>query len=114
KLEPVTDFHVLALDTKLFAAMNDLPERCRLPVATLNVRHMLDYTLSHDCAGLAGHYLTLGLEQVLELQAAGLHIGTGLVPNRNVLWREINRGVEWIFSTHAATLQRCLDDARNG
>src|SRR5699024_354352 len=56
-LEPATEFHILALDTKLFAAVRELPDRCRLPVATLNARHMLDYTLGHDCAGLAGHYV---------------------------------------------------------
>ena len=32
-------------------------------------------------------------------------IGTGYVRSKNCLFRELNRGVEWIFSNHALELQ---------
>src|SRR5699024_6106088 len=103
---------ILALNTALFAAVRELPGRCHLPVARLNSGAMLDYALTHACAGLAGHYSLLGQEHVAELQAAGQQVGTGFVDSRNILWREINRGVDWIFSNRAADLQRLVDNAR--
>lgn len=110
-LEPATDFHILALETRLFTAVRDLPSRSHLPVSQFNSRHMLDYALIHGCAGLAGHYILLGVEYLSELQAAGQHIGTGFISSRGALWREINRGVDWIFSNHATDLQRFVDSA---
>lgn len=110
-LEPATDFHILALDPQLFNAVPTLPARCHLPVATVNPRPLLAYALAHDCAGLAGHYLTLGRQPLRQLQAASRHSGSGQIPNRNVLWREISRGVTWLFSNHAIALQRALDIA---
>jgi glycerophosphoryl diester phosphodiesterase len=31
--------------------------------------------------------------------------GTGYIRSKNSLFRELNRGVEWIFSNHAVKLQ---------
>lgn len=111
-LAPGTDFHVLAMDPELFTAVRGLPGRCRLPVAKFNTRAMLDYALTHECAGLAGSYMLLGAAPLRKLQAAGLSIGTGYVSNQAVLWREAARGVDWLFSSNAARLQRLLDQAR--
>lgn len=112
ELTPVTDFHVLALNTSLFSAVRELPERCHLPVSKFNTRAMLEYALAHDSAGLAGSYMLMGEEHLAELQAAGRQVGSGFVTSRNVLWREISRGVDWIFSNRAAELQQILVETR--
>lgn len=109
-LEPAADFHVLALDPALFPAARELPARCRLPVAKFNTRAMLEYALTHECAGLAGSYMLMQQEHIQELQAAGRRVGSGFVASRAVLWREVSRGAHWIFSNHAAQLQQLLDN----
>jgi glycerophosphoryl diester phosphodiesterase len=35
-------------------------------------------------------------------------VGTGYVRTPNCLFRELNRGVDWIFSNHAAEVQALL------
>jgi glycerophosphoryl diester phosphodiesterase len=38
-------------------------------------------------------------------QTQNQRIGTGYIHSKNCLFRELNRGVEWIFSNHAVKLQ---------
>jgi glycerophosphoryl diester phosphodiesterase len=55
--------------------------------------------------GIAGHYLMLSDRLIARHQQAAQETGTGFVESRNCLFRELNRGVHWIFSNHAAGLQ---------
>ena len=36
-------------------------------------------------------------------------VATGFVKSRNCLYREMNRGMAWIFSNDAVAMQRLLD-----
>ena len=111
-LVPVRDFHVLSLEMPLFEAVAALPAACHLPVAKLNLGEIQRWTLSHDCAGLAGPHLLMRQRQIRALQAARPFVGAGFVSRPGVLMREIARGVEWIFTNHPLRLQRALDAAR--
>ena len=108
-LQPAADFHILALDPALFELVAFLPSRALLPVAELNVALLSQISLQRDYAGLAGHYLLLNERIHRRHRAAGQWIGTGFPRSRNAMLREINRGVEWIFSNDAVHLQRELD-----
>jgi glycerophosphoryl diester phosphodiesterase len=35
-------------------------------------------------------------------------MGTGYIGSKNCLFRELNRGIEWIFSNNAADLQKIV------
>ena len=109
-LAPRDDYHVLALDPSLFETFDIQPRRCCLPVAMANSRSMSERTLSSDYGGLTGHYLLLSERVRHRHENAGQKIGTGFVRSRNCLYREINRGVEWIFSNDAVHLQGFLRD----
>lgn len=113
-LEPVRDFHLLALNTALFDSVAGLPPRCYLPVAKFNVPAMHRYALDHGCAGLAGPYQLMKARHIAELKASGRRAGSGFASSRGVLYREIARGVDWVFSNDAVRLQRFLDAARDG
>ena len=41
-------------------------------------------------------------------RAAGQEVGTGMIASKRCLFREINRGVKWIFSNSAVELQAVL------
>jgi glycerophosphoryl diester phosphodiesterase len=109
ELVPAQDFHVLALTTELFDFVDFLPPHCLLPVAELNTRAMSSAALSGNWSGLAGHYLLL--TEALRLKHADRRqkIGTGFPTSKNCLFRELNRGVDWIFSNDAVKLQRIVD-----
>ncbi len=108
-LTPVEDFHVLALDTALFEFVDFLPAACLLPVAELNTAAMSREALASEWAGLAGHFLLLTRRVQQRHMALGQNIGTGFPASRNCLFRELNRGVEWVFSNDAVKLQRIRD-----
>lgn len=108
-LAPQEDYHILALDPSLFETFDIQPRRCCLPVAMANTAAMSKRTLSSGYGGLTGHYLLLSADIQRKHEAAGQKIGTGFVRSRNCLYREINRGAEWIFSNDAVLLQNMID-----
>lgn len=108
-LVPARDYHFLALDPALFKYVDFAPPECLLPVAEFNVRQLSEASLAAGYAGVAGHYLLLGNALKRRHEAHGQHIGTGHIGSRNVLFRELNRDVEWIFSDDAVAMQRLLD-----
>lgn len=111
-LSPGQDYHMLALDCALFETFDIQPRRCCLPVAFQNYRPMSRTTLSAGYGGLTGHYLLLNEAIRRKHEHADQKIGTGFIRSRNCLYRELNRGIEWIFSNDAVRLQQIIDDER--
>jgi glycerophosphoryl diester phosphodiesterase len=109
-LAPCDDFHILALDTPQFQFVDFLPASCWLPVAELNVPALSRFALERGCAGLGGHYLLLNNRLKARHDALGQQLGVGFPASRNGLFRELNRGVEWVFSNDAVKLQQVLDN----
>ncbi|MCB1844236.1 MAG: hypothetical protein KDI09_14845 [Halioglobus sp.] len=113
--EPGRDYHLLSLQVEMFAQAGFVPPQACLPVAETNVGRMSRIALERGYAGIGGHYLLLGESLRRRHAAAGQRIGTGFPASGNCLRRELNRGVEWIFSNHAVALQglrdRWLEDA---
>ena len=104
-LTPVEDYHILALHPRLFELVEFAGPRACLPVAELNLAAMSEYALSRDCDGVCAQYLLLSRALVSRHRAAGQKIGSGFAASRFGLYREINRGVDWIFTNHALRLE---------
>tara|TARA_R110002049_G_scaffold1716_5_gene13001 strand:- start:872 stop:1657 length:786 start_codon:yes stop_codon:yes gene_type:complete len=108
-LTPVQDYHLLALDPRLFEPLDFLPRECLFPVAETNVGTISAQAIEHGYAGLGGHYLLL-TDQLKQRHAAhNQRLGTGFPASKNCLFRELNRGIEWVFSNDAVALQKVLD-----
>ena len=105
-LVPGRDYHVLLLAPELLAAVAFLPPRFCYLVAELNTGSLSRAALELGCGGLAGHYLLMGRRLMDRHREAGQGVGTGFVASRHCLYREINRGVDWIFSNDAVRLQQ--------
>ncbi len=108
-LTPVADYHLLSLDAGMFDRVGFAPATCCMPVAELNVRAMSELALQRGYAGIGGHYLLLGERLRRRHAAVGQQLGVGFPASANCLARELNRGIQWIFSNDAAKLQQVRD-----
>ena len=111
-LTPEEDYHFLALEPALFTLADFVAPSALLPVAQTNVRELSKISLQRGYCGLSGHYLLLGKALKQQHEAAGQRLGTGFPRSRNCLYRELGRGIEWIFSNDAVYLQGLLNELR--
>ncbi len=111
---PGRDFHLLALTPEAFRLTPFAPPSACLPVARLNISEFSRMAVQRGYAGVAGHYAMLGASVIGRHHAAGQKVATGYIRSRNALLREINRGVDWIFSNHAGKVQAFLKGLQSG
>ena len=104
-LTPGEDYHFLALDPALFSRVDFMPPRYCFPVAEVNVSRLSRIALTEGFGGLGGHFLLLGNQLKARHEAQGQRLGTGFPTSKNALFRELNRGIEWVFSNDAVALQ---------
>ncbi len=109
-LKPGEDYHFLFLDPILLPRVDFLQPRYCVLVPEINVRKLSRAALEYHCGGIAGHYYLLNRSLQRRHVAAGQHFGTGFVDSQNCLFRELNRGIDWIFSNNAAKLKVIRDD----
>lgn len=103
-LEPVAQYHLMSIkkDVLLQTATSQLfPREALLSIAEINVSEMSELTLKENFGGFTGQYLLVGPETIRRHHERGQIVGTGFADSRNLLFREINRGVDWIFTNHA-------------
>jgi glycerophosphoryl diester phosphodiesterase len=105
KLTPQIDFHFVALEPEMFMFIDFVSSSTFVPSARLNVKQLSDLSLMKNFGGIAGHYLLIYDRLLKKHHSRDQCIGTGYIRSKNCLFREINRGVEWIFSNHAIKLQ---------
>ena len=113
-LSPGRDYHFLALDPDLFEKVDFVAREHCFPVAQANVVRLSQACIDAGFGGLTGHYLLLSKAIKRRHADAGQRIGTGFVNSRNCLFRELNRGVEWIFSNNAVRLRKIVDHYLQG
>lgn len=104
-LQPMADFHFLALDPRMFDRIGFVPPATFLPVAETNVAALSALALGRGWAGMAGHYLLTGAGVIRRHRAAGQQVGTGYIHSQNALFRELGRGVAWLFTNQALAMQ---------
>ncbi len=107
-LSPRADYHLLALDPRIFERITFAPPGCFLPVAQGPPRAQSRIALERGYAGVAAHYLLLSAGTIVRHHRAGQCVGTGYARSPAVLFREVDRGVDWIFTNHAASLLGAL------
>jgi glycerophosphoryl diester phosphodiesterase len=110
-LEPVKDYHLLSLSPGIFSIIDFVPETAFIPVARFNTGKISETALEKNYGGIAGHYLLISDSMIKKHADNNQKIGTGFIGSRNSLFRELNRGAEWIFSNDAAKLQAILSAA---
>jgi len=104
-LVPGEDFHLMSLVPGMFRFINFVPAPFFLPIAGADIGALSRVALQNGYGGITGHYLLLTRRMIRRHRNREQKVGTGFVASRNTLYREINRGVDWIFSNRAAELQ---------
>mgnify|MGYP001822205818 CR=1 FL=1 len=105
-LRPQADYHFISLEPALLAHVDWCPRAACLPIAQLNVKAISTLALQAKFGGMNGHYLLVNNTVIKRHLHDNQRIGTGFVRSGNSLFREINRGVEWIYTNHAVRLQK--------
>ena len=108
QLKPRKDFHLLSLAPDILELVTFLDNSAKILVAFFNVKTLSNISLNQNYAGLGGHYLLLHRKLVEQHLDIGQNIGVGYPSSKNNLFREINRGVEWIFCNDAVGLSNIL------
>lgn len=103
-LTATVDFHMLALELDLFEVVDFVGSSACIPVAELNIAALSRATLDGDYAGISAQYLLLTGRMIERHRQRGQQAGTGFAASRYCLYRELNRGVQWIFTNHALRL----------
>jgi glycerophosphoryl diester phosphodiesterase len=104
-LEPEKDFHFISLSPDMFKLIDFVPATTFLPIAQLNVRQLSEISIQENYGGLLGHYLFLTKSYLKKHQMQNQMVGTGYIKSKNCLFREVNRGIEWVFSNNAIEIQ---------
>ncbi|MFJ1268580.1 glycerophosphodiester phosphodiesterase [Legionella lytica] len=100
-LTPVNDYHLLSLKDECFQGLSQVPKQALLLVAVHNnVGTFCDLSFSQHYGGVLGHYVLITNKCVRRLLAAQQVVGVGFIDSKNSLYRELNRGVSWIFTNH--------------
>jgi glycerophosphoryl diester phosphodiesterase len=109
-LRPVKDFHLLSLYPHLFPDISFTPPETLLPIAETNTDAVSDLVLQRGYGGMTGHYMLLQNNTVRKLSRNRLPVGTGFINSKNCLYREVTRGVTWLFSDRATEIQKLMPD----
>jgi glycerophosphoryl diester phosphodiesterase len=104
-LQPQADYHLISLAPQMFELITFVPASTFMPIGVWNLAGFSNLALEKKMKGLAGHYFLLNNSILSKHLANGQKVGTGYPGSKNCLFREINRGVEWIFSNNAVELQ---------
>lgn len=108
-LEPCVDYHLLTLDENVFSQLSAFPRQALLLVPELNnVEKFCQLSLQKPYGGVLGHYLLLTENKIKRLKQAQQRVGVGFVDSKNSLYREINRGIDWVFTNNAAAVSGYL------
>lgn len=110
-LTPGCDYHILSLDPNLLHRLRFSPARACLPIAQMNLRKVKQAFKASAWGGMAGHYALIRREDIQAVHRRGGRIGTGFINSPSCLYREVGRGVDWLFSDRALVLQRMVNQA---
>ena len=108
-LKPQANYHLISLSPQMFNLIKFVPAATFMPVAAWNLPRLSNFALDNNMRGVAGHYFLMRTAILAKHRANGQIVGTGYPGSKNCLFREINRGVEFIFSNNAAKLQAIIN-----
>jgi glycerophosphoryl diester phosphodiesterase len=108
-LTPMEHYHFMALQPAILTPMTGFPPESCLAIAYHWPDRFSRWALAHLWGGLCAHYSLLRRSHIEKHHARGQKVGTAYPCSRRSLYRELNRGVDWIFSNHAARLQEILN-----
>ncbi|STY31762.1 glycerophosphoryl diester phosphodiesterase [Legionella wadsworthii] len=103
------NYHLLTLDASIFYSLSQFPKNALLLVAGHNnVNEFCRISLKENYGGILGHYCLINSRIIHQFQEAKKIVGVGMVDSQNSLYRELNRGINWLFTNRAEKLNLYL------
>ncbi|RUR11280.1 glycerophosphodiester phosphodiesterase [Legionella septentrionalis] len=110
-LTACTDYHLLSLEMELLPQLTQFPKESLLLVPVHNnVKQFCDLSLRQGYGGVLGHYFLLKDSQIANLNKAGQIAGVGFVNSKFSLYRELNRGLRYLFTNKAEEVSHYLHE----
>ena len=114
-LTPCKDYHLICLDETVFPRLTLFPKESLLLVPVHNnVNKFCKLSVQAQYGGILGHYLLLSNRQLKRLRTTDQLVGVGMVDSKFSLYRELNRGIQLLFTNNAATMTACLQALHRG
>jgi glycerophosphoryl diester phosphodiesterase len=110
-LHPVLDYHFMGLKLDALLACKFVPREALLPIAEFNVASISRAAIAHGMGGVTAQYCLINHALIERHHAAYQKIGTGFATSRSVLFRELNRDVDWIFSDYPDQMLSIVKEA---
>lgn len=112
-LTPVEDYHLLCLDETMLPTLTMFPKHSLLLVpGHNNVRLFCQLSIEQQYGGVMGHYLLVSNRHVKQLTTAEQLVGVGFVDSRFSLYRELNRGINLLFTNNVEAVATYLQELR--
>lgn len=112
-LKPCQDYHLLSLHAVDLSVLTQFPKEALLLVPMHNnVKQFCALSLKENYGGVLGHYLFLRNSQIRQLKRAKQMTGVGFVDSKYSMYRELNRGINWLFTNKAEEVSQHLQDLR--
>jgi len=109
-LIPCEDYHLLSLEAATLPLLIPFPKESLLLVPMHNnVNQFCKLSLKQHFGGVLAHYFLLRDWQINQLRAAHQLIGVGFVDSKLSLYREINRGIPFLFTNNAADIMNAFN-----
>lgn len=109
--EPIKNYHFLTLNPDLYLNLEQFPNAALLLVAVHNnISQLCTLSIKKGYGGVLGNYLLLSNKERGKLEQAQQLFGVGFVNSKNSLYREINRGIKWLFTNKAERVIKALND----
>lgn len=109
RLQPIQHFHLICLKPEYLEAFRNYPKAALIDVFWLNTATVLQQNSQLGHGGVAGYFLFLSSQEIVKLHAQTKTIGVGFLDSENSLYREVNRGADFIFTNHPLRLKRYID-----
>ncbi|KTD19817.1 glycerophosphodiester phosphodiesterase [Legionella londiniensis] len=108
-LNPCEDYHLLSLEQEIFSSLTHFPRESFLLVPVEhNVREFCNLSIQKGYGGVLGHYFLLSNSLINALRKEKQIAGVGFINSKYSLYRELNRGLTYLFTDDAGTVSHSL------
>ncbi|OFZ15937.1 MAG: hypothetical protein A2Z20_10790 [Bdellovibrionales bacterium RBG_16_40_8] len=108
-LTPKKDYHLLSLDPDYLEALTFFaPKDAMMDVIWLDSKKIMKKNNELNHGAIAGHFLFFNKTQIKDLQEKNKLVGVGFLDSRNSFYREINRGVDFVFTDKPLRLKKVI------
>ena len=110
-LKAERDYHFLTLDRTLFSLVSFAPLTSQVLVSILNTKVVSAQASEINYGGIAGAYPFFTQKIRQQHRRFGQKIGVGHIDSKRLLFQQIAKGTDWIFSNRALKLQTIIQEA---